>query len=111
MKKFNPTKLKFLIEQSGQIRPTDKQLAVMLNVRINTIAVWKVNGVPLFDKIYATGIKFDTFMKLDKDVICKGLGYSTITAYRWNKAIPNTLQKLQKILKKYNIKFEDIYLQ
>ncbi len=109
MKKFNPNKIKFLLEQQGKPRPTDEQLAEMLNVKIDTIYRWKSKGMPLFDKIFATGIRFEVLVLLSNEVICKGLGYNETTVYRWNKSRPKALLKLQKFLNESGIKFEDIY--
>lgn len=110
MKKFNPNKIKFLLEQQGKPRPTDKELAKMLGVTISRIAVWKLKGMPLYDKIFATGIRFETLLKLGNEVICFGLGYSQKTAYEWKKSKPKALLKIQKFLDETGIKFEDIYI-
>lgn len=107
---FNPEKLKFLIEAKGNKRPNDKELAELLNVSLNTIARWKVSGMPLYDKVFSTGIRFNTFMRLDAQTACMGLGYAPITVYRWNKKIPIALTNLNNLLKKFNILFEDIYI-
>lgn len=109
MKKFNPNKIKFILEQQGKQRPNDKELAEMIGVTKSRIAVWKLKGMPLFDKIYATGIRFETMMKLDNEVICKGLGMNKTAFYHWEKSKPKVLLKLEKFLKENNIKFEDIF--
>ena len=107
--RFNPNKIKFLLEQQGKPRPTDDQLAEMLNVKVSTIQRWKRDGVPLFDKIFATGLRLETFLKLDNEFICLGFGMSEASAYKWNHGRPKILLKLQKFLNETGIKFEDIY--
>lgn len=109
MKKFNPNKIKFLLEQQGKSRPTDKELAKMLGVSWSRILVWKTKGMPLYDKIYATGIRFETMMKFDDTVVCKGLGMNPTSVYHWKKSRPKALLNMQKFLNETGINFEDIY--
>lgn len=109
MKKFNPDKLKFLIEAKGYKRPTDKELASILGVKINSIARWKKTGHRLFDDIHKTKIPFETLIKQDNKSICEMLKYTKNAHTNWEVSRPNVLISLQKTLRKFNIKFENIY--
>ena len=108
--RFNPNKIKFLLEQQGKPRPTDKELAKMLGVTESRIWFWRAKGMPLYEKIFATGIRFEVMILLSNEVICKGLGMNPTSVYHWEKSRPKAILKMEKFLNETGIKFEDIFI-
>jgi hypothetical protein len=107
--KFNPNRIKMLLEYKGHGRVTDSQLAEMFNVKVNTIARWKIKTHPLFDKINKSGITFFKLTEMPNKDLVAALGLNPLMTYEWNKKRPKLFLSLAEFLEKHNLTFEEIY--
>jgi len=107
--KFNPNRIKLLLEYEGHGRVTDKQLAKMFNVKVDTIARWKIKSPAVFDKIAKLESNYLRSLEMPNKQLIKLLKMNPLTAYAWNKKRPNILINSAAFFIKYNLTFEQIY--